>query len=93
MRQTFESGRDHARTIVAVQIFDAFAYQAHERAGMESIRRGRVDLYEIGKRRLALRNGLWIEEVYHQIAIFDAHHGVVVLHARMWLARKSKMLK
>jgi len=57
---------------------------------MNGIGGGGVDLDEIRQRVRGLGRpaGLWVEEVHHQIAKFDAHHGgekadVVILNSRV----------
>jgi hypothetical protein len=51
-----------------------FPDQAREDAGVEGIGCGRVNLHESGELCLAFSDGLGVEEVDDEVAIFDANH-------------------
>lgn len=74
MSRTFQAARNHATAIVAVQVLDCVAYEAHQRAGVEGIRCGRMDLYEIWECCARFRGRLGVQKVDHKIAKLDAHH-------------------
>jgi hypothetical protein len=76
-RRTFESCRYHAHAIVAIQVLDTLADQAHEKSSMEAIWGWRVDLDEVGKLCLALRWRFGVENVDDEISVLDADHVVV----------------
>ena len=73
---TFQSGRHHARAVVAKEIFHTIPYHANDDALFEGIGRWRVYLHDMRKLlvRLTFYKRLRIEEVDHQVAVLDTHH-------------------
>jgi hypothetical protein len=63
VRRTFESSEYHSHAIVTIQVFDLFAYQACEKAGVEGIGCGRVDLDKRWELCLGFASGLGVEKI------------------------------